>query len=856
MSDERPAPPGFWKTLLLLLGTARRRSSGRRTRQRELLNARSGKSATNWGSLGTLFTILFMIFLNVGAAWVVKMSVVFAERAEAELHGKIIVSRYFIDSVKEAENTHGSQPELIDQMLESRYSSEAQNIADRTDESEIKVERKLRDAVHAHGADDFVARADVTRGIAALAKLNGLPAMLGSAFLLLWAVMLVFQGEGLELDLQRRRHPMWEWLFSHPVKAGPVFLAEMLSPIAANPFYWSAPLFVGFLYGYVYDFGMAVLATFLLGVPISIAAACLGKALEIAVVLRFSPRTRGSIIGLMGWLGYSSVMLFLVGLYALPKLGTGFTTFLGSLTIVPWPWLTLFLGGQPDGSFSFAAGVAACWSVTGLTLLGSVWFSVWGAKRGLSGNVSAADNAPARSRNGKSRFERNAVYRKELLWFVRDRSAIVQAILIPITVAASQLFNFRFILSHAQDDWNFLCGAAILFGTYFLWVLGPKSLSSEGTALWIALTWPKGLESLLKAKAWLWSLLSTGLVVLILGYAAILFPASILKITLVGIGWFIFSRSMAEKSVTLVSVTSSSGEQEKIPASRRWAAQLGMLTFAIGVMTQQWTLAVVGIVYSYLTAAAMWQNLRARLPFLYDPWSEKLPPPPTLMHAMISISILIEVAAVIMGIAVAAAGRENAAVAQAIGYGLGAIFVSFGVWNFLGDRGVSLRDICYWPDPSNSEKEYWWRSDTPDEKKQFTQLFLGAAGGIGLGLVALGYAFVLQHISASAELLRKSQEEMAKIPGLKASFTVMAVGFAPFAEEYLFRGLLYRALDREWGGWTAIFGSAAFFAIYHPPLSWLPVAMLGATNAYLFKKTGRLAPAIALHMVYNAVVSL
>jgi membrane protease YdiL (CAAX protease family) len=97
---------------------------------------------------------------------------------------------------------------------------------------------------------------------------------------------------------------------------------------------------------------------------------------------------------------------------------------------------------------------------------------------------------------------------------------------------------------------------------------------------------------------------------------------------------------------------------------------------------------------------------------------------------------------------------------------------------------------------------------------------------------------------------------MAKIPGLKASFTVMAVGFAPFAEEYLFRGLLYRALDREWGGWTAIFGSAAFFAIYHPPLSWLPVAMLGATNAYLFKKTGRLAPAIALHMVYNAVVSL
>jgi membrane protease YdiL (CAAX protease family) len=38
---------------------------------------------------------------------------------------------------------------------------------------------------------------------------------------------------------------------------------------------------------------------------------------------------------------------------------------------------------------------------------------------------------------------------------------------------------------------------------------------------------------------------------------------------------------------------------------------------------------------------------------------------------------------------------------------------------------------------------------------------------------------------------------------------------APFTEEYLFRGLLFRALDREWGGWRAVVGSAAFFAIYH-----------------------------------------
>jgi membrane protease YdiL (CAAX protease family) len=112
----------------------------------------------------------------------------------------------------------------------------------------------------------------------------------------------------------------------------------------------------------------------------------------------------------------------------------------------------------------------------------------------------------------------------------------------------------------------------------------------------------------------------------------------------------------------------------------------------------------------------------------------------------------------------------------------------------------------------------------------------------------------LQHIPTTAEIIRKAQEQMAKIPDLKVSYAVMAIGFAPFAEEYLFRGLLFRALDREWGGWQAVAGSAAFFAIYHPALSWPPVALLGVINAMLFKKTGRLAPAVVLHMVYNAVV--
>lgn len=837
--------PSFWETVRVLLKATRARSAGRRKRQQELLHQRGG---TDWGGLGYGIAILFMGGLNVGAAYVVRGAVEAGQRIVAERQGKIVVSRSFIDGVehaKQASKVEGINPD--DQLSESFYSSEASRIAEDHGGDKKKIEGKLRDTVRDDRTDDLIDDASAEPGLSALSRSGPLAATLGSIVLIWWWLMLIFQGEGVELDLQRRRHPMWEWLFSHPVEPAAVFLAEMLSPIAANPIYWTAPLFVGCLYGFAYDAGTGWVATILIGIPITVSAACLGKALEIGVLLRFPPRSRGAIIGLMGWLGYASLMLFFLGWFVAGKVMPVLAALLGFLTVIPWPWLQLFLGGTGK-SFSLLAGVITCWIFSGVTLASAVGFSVWGAERGLSGNFAHVDAGP---RAGVAQFGREPLYRKEFLWFARDRSAIVQAILIPLTVAGVQLFNLRGILSYAEGAWNYICGAGILFGTYFLWILGPKSLASEGNALWIALTWPRGLESLLKAKAWLWSMISTGMVALVLGYAAFIFPHNIGQIALVGVAWFFFGRSMAEKTVTLVTVPSSSGEQEKIPWSRRAAAQLGMLTFAIGVLTQQWHIAVMGIVYSFITAAAMWQNFRARLPYLFDVWSETLPPAPTLMHGMIAISILVEAGAVLTGVIVAAVGREGIAIAQAISYGICAAIVSIGMASFLTGRGVVGSDIWQWRPQSEPAAGPWWR-DMPTLRG----MVLGGAAGLILAIFAEGYMSVLRHLPITSEILRKSQEEMAKIPYLKLSLGVMAVAVAPFAEEYLFRGVLYRALDREWGGWRAIVGSAAFFAIYHNPLAWLPVASVGVCNAILFKRSGRLAPAVVLHMVYNAVAVL
>ncbi len=469
--------------------------------------------------------------------------------------------------------------------------------------------------------------------------------------------------------------------------------------------------------------------------------------------------------------------------------------------------------------------------------------SAWATRQGLAGGFSSVPDAPvALSRGRRSQFLRDPVYRKELLWLWRDRGALVQVFLVPLTMAALQVFNFRGLLVKAPAVWNLMAGASVIFGSYFLFILGPRSLVSEGTAIWIPLTWPRGLEELLKAKARLWWMVSLAVVGPLLLITMIRFPADAWKVAVVAVLWAAFARSLSEKSVTLVSAPSASGESEPVPAGRRWAAMLGTFTFGVGILSQQWYLAIVGVVYSWLTAAAMWQNFRTRLPYLYDRWSEPAPRVPTLMHAMVALAATTEVMAVVNGTLSVALGPSRLIVARSVAYGV----CGFGAWlivqAWLAKRGVEASELWRWDGLSLGAR----------------RLALGSAIGLGVGLAlglgGVGWTAALRWIPEWGTQVRAASEHLAAHPAERIWMAVMAVGLAPLAEEYLFRGMLFRALDREWGGARAVLGSACFFAIYHPPQSWLPVVVVGAASALLFKRTQHLLPAVLLHAAYNAVI--
>ena len=83
---------------------------------------------------------------------------------------------------------------------------------------------------------------------------------------------------------------------------------------------------------------------------------------------------------------------------------------------------------------------------------------------------------------------------------------------------------------------------------------------------------------------------------------------------------------------------------------------------------------------------------------------------------------------------------------------------------------------------------------------------------------------------------------------------VAIVLVAPVAEEVFFRGVVYNAWLREYGPRAALIGSGLLFAVIHGSLFlFLPIAALGVALALLYRATGSLPAAIALHAGFNGI---
>lgn len=136
--------------------------------------------------------------------------------------------------------------------------------------------------------------------------------------------------------------------------------------------------------------------------------------------------------------------------------------------------------------------------------------------------------------------------------------------------------------------------------------------------------------------------------------------------------------------------------------------------------------------------------------------------------------------------------------------------------------------------------------------------FWGSVGlGVALFLAGTGIAKLL-----GADQPTQLEQIINSSPGSRYLIAALAVLTAPFVEEFIYRGVLYAALQRLVGVAGAVFLVLGLFTLIHVPQYWpnfgviAAVGVLSVSLTIIRAYTGRLLPCIVVHLVFNGITSI
>jgi uncharacterized protein len=125
---------------------------------------------------------------------------------------------------------------------------------------------------------------------------------------------------------------------------------------------------------------------------------------------------------------------------------------------------------------------------------------------------------------------------------------------------------------------------------------------------------------------------------------------------------------------------------------------------------------------------------------------------------------------------------------------------------------------------------------------------------LGLWFLVMPTAVILTRLRPPS---REFMQVMNNIFGGRQSFWqsfVLAVLLAPFAEEFLFRGVILYGFLKRYNVIKAIWGSAILFALMHGNLWQMPIGLcLGVFLGWCFAKARSLTPCIIAHAFNNSL---
>ncbi len=154
-------------------------------------------------------------------------------------------------------------------------------------------------------------------------------------------------------------------------------------------------------------------------------------------------------------------------------------------------------------------------------------------------------------------------------------------------------------------------------------------------------------------------------------------------------------------------------------------------------------------------------------------------------------------------------------------------------------------------------RNYFKQHFLPQISSSFPSALFAISLGISFALLVL---WLQQIIPPQTELNLTIANALTSDGFGKWLVIIVAILFAPVFEEYLFRGLIFDSLFKQWGIWVATLGSSILFTSFHLFeyhqywLAWFSVFCLAIILAFVRHKSDSMLNPILLHAIYNTTL--
>ena len=617
------------------------------------------------------------------------------------------------------------------------------------------------------------------------------------------------------------------WLMSFPVATRSLVLARLLEYAFVQFFPWLVLWPLSYQLLRALDQPGALWLSLLATLLVLLVTGALRLWLETTLRLRLSLHALKNVQGACTILSLL-LMAAVFGVCLSPTMPASFVSICGSLpaafVLLPgacllapatYAWLGYLLG--PLLSIAI---VLLAWRSTSLQLRGGVM---------RTGGVDAGKRG--KSRGWQQHAKRLGVVGKDLLQLRRDRSFMVQTLLVPLFMVGIQA-----IANPALGKLE-IGGKALAMLAYFVALYGClggglQVLRGEGRALWMLYSLPISIANALRRKARLWATISLALsvvtfVVVAWGRSIELFDAARhLLVMMVGV----WSVAHIAAGIGILGVNPTADYVPRQMKQRYVALYffLGFTFFAV-LANDELLSQLAGTVIFATMAYAFWQRACDRLPWLLDPVDE-VRDRVNLMDGASAVFVFYLLQLVALVVARLMAKGPPSQITIAIAFTVAGVTTVLLFLLRLQARGVALSALL--------------GLDGKARDVRFTCL-AAVALGLALGLMGLGYLQLA---------VRWGWYVPEPASGSRVALLLLACVAAPLVEELLFRGLVLTGLLRSVRWPLAVVWSSALFAVVHPHIAWPPVFVLGVTAALLFRRSGYLPAAMLLHASYNYVV--